>query len=92
MTQGQAEELAARALGWIAAQDDLLGVFMGASGIGIDQLRASAGSPETLLAVLDFLCMDDAWVLGFCEAESLPPETAMRARQVLAGPSEMHWT
>ena len=87
-----AETLALRALAWIAAQDDLLGVFLGASGIAERDLAASAGSPEVLAAVLDFLMMDDAWIAGFCDGAGIAYDTIRSARAALPGGSEMHWT
>jgi hypothetical protein len=35
--------------------------------------------------VLDFLLMDDAWVVAFCDAAGLPYEAPMRARAALPG-------
>ena len=87
-----AETIAARALGWIAAQDGLLDIFQGASVAGLDDIKAQATSPEFLAAVLDFLLMDDDWVTGFCEAAALPYETLLRARAALPGGDLPHWT
>lgn len=87
-----AETLALQALAWIAAQDDLLSVFLGSSGISEVDLRASAGSPEVLAAVLDFLLMDDAWVTGFCDSQSLPYERIAHARAALPGGQMPNWT
>lgn len=92
MQQEIAEEIAARALGWLAATEDLLGVFLGASGLTPADLRARTAEPEVLAAVLDFLCMDDAWISAFCDAETLPLDAPMRARTVLSGGAETHWT
>ena len=49
MKQEQAETLAVQALGWIAASDDLMPVFMGATGISIDDIRARCPTLEILL-------------------------------------------
>lgn len=92
MTEGQAEILALQALGWLAAQDDLLGVFLGAGGVSQADLTARADDPEVMAAVLDFILMDDAWVTGFCAAHGLPPETPMQARAALPGGADPHWT
>lgn len=88
----QSEITALRALAWLAANEELLPVFMGATGVGQDDLRARAGEPEFLASVLDFLMMDDAWVMAFCDGESLPYDTLMRARVALPGGAETHWT
>lgn len=87
-----AETLALRALAWIAGQDDLLGAFLGSSGLTEQDLRASAGSPETLGAVLDFLMMDDNWVIGFCDSAALPYDRVALARAALPGGQQHHWT
>ncbi|MEQ3626926.1 MAG: DUF3572 domain-containing protein [Celeribacter sp.] len=92
MTPEHAETIALRALGWIAAEDGLLEVFMGASGLGIDDLRGAGDSPEMLASVLDFLVMDDAWVVGFCDTAKLSYETPMQARAALPGGQLPHWT
>ena len=87
-----AETVALRALGWLAAEEDLLGVFLGSSGASVDDIRDRAGDPEFLGAVLDFILMDDAWVLGFAEANDLHPDTVFAARQALPGGDLPNWT
>lgn len=90
--QDSAEILALQALEWLVAQDDLLPVFLGATGASEADLRARAGDPDFLAAVLDFLLLDDAWVLRFCRAAGLPGEAVMRARAGLPGGTDPHWT
>lgn len=92
MENSQAETLAAQALAWIAASDDLMGVFMGASGLSAGDVRAQAGEPEFLASVLDFLMMDDAWVMGFCDANGHGYDAPMRARMALPGGDLPNWT
>ncbi|QCO56610.1 DUF3572 family protein [Pseudorhodobacter turbinis] len=92
MKQETAEMIALKALGWLAADEDLFGTFLGATGASVDDLSKSAQQAEFLGSILDFLLMDDAWVMGFCEAESLAYEMPMRARAVLPGGAEIHWT
>lgn len=92
MDPGQAEVVALKALGWLSGNDELMPVFLGATGATLDDLRDRAGEPEFLGSVLDFLTMDDAWVTVFCEAEGLPYETPLAARHALPGGGEMHWT
>ncbi len=92
MQQQGAETVAAQALAWLAAEEELLGVFLGASGASAEDLRASAGTPEFLASVLDFLAMDDAWVTRFCDAAGLPYTAVMEARAALPGGAQMHWT
>lgn len=88
----QAELLGIKALGWLAANEELLPVFLGASGASLSDLRDRAQDPDFLGAVLDFLLMDDAWVMAFCESECLPYEKLAEARAALPGGQQMHWT
>jgi hypothetical protein len=90
--QEQAETVAIQALGWMAGNDEVLGQFMGASGASIDDLRAGAGDPAFLGALLDFLMLEDAWVIAFCDAAGLPYDAPMRACTGLPGGAQMHWT
>jgi hypothetical protein len=92
MKQETAETLAAEALAWIAGQDDLLGVVLGATGASVGDLRQQADAPEFLASVLDFLLMDDAWVMGFCRATGRAFTDPAAARAALPGGQAVHWT
>ena len=92
MNKEQAEAVALQALGWIAASDDLMGVFLGASGASIADVRAQANDPAFLGSVLDFLLMDDAWITGFCDAHNYDYQQPMKARQMLPGGDLPNWT
>ncbi|WP_050528783.1 DUF3572 domain-containing protein [Pseudorhodobacter aquimaris] len=92
MKQETAEMIAVKALGWLAADEELLGTFLGATGASVDDLATNAQQPEFLGSILDFLLMDDAWVMGFCEAENLAYEVPMHARAALPGGAQIHWT
>ena len=73
MTPSAAETIALAALGWLAAQDDLWPVFLGATGADAAavrlSVRAGAADAEFLAAVLDFILMDDAWVMAAAAAQ-----------------------
>lgn len=92
MNQTAAELLALKALGWLAGQDELIGVFLGATGASADDLREKASDPTFLGAVLDFITMDDAWVVQFCDAAGLKYEEPLRARHALPGGEQVNWT
>lgn len=92
MTQEAAETLALQALAWLAGNDELLPVFLGATGAGLDDLRGRAADPDFLASVLDFIAMDDAWLVGFCAQAEVPPEAPMQARAALPGGHLPHWT
>lgn len=91
-TRETAETIALQALGWLATSEDLLPVFLGSTGLSESDLRARAGDPELLAAVLDFLLMDDAWVMAFCEDHGLDGRRLTEARAALPGGEEVHWT
>lgn len=92
MTEDQAQVLALKALGWMGGQDEILSGFLGASGMDVDSLKQSAGQSETLLAILDYLLSQDAWVSDFCKDEGVDSDAPMMARAALPGGAEMHWT
>lgn len=92
MTQQEAEVIGARALAWLAGQEDLLAAFLGTTGASAGDLRVQAGDPDFLGAVLDFLTMNDDWIVAFCDAEGLGYEAPIQARRALPGGSQVHWT
>ena len=87
-----AETLALKALGWLVANEELLPVFLGSTGAGEDDLRARADDPAFLGSVLDFLMMNDDWIIGFCDAHGIDYEHVMPARAALPGGEQVHWT
>jgi len=92
MRQDVAETIGLKAVAWLAANEELLPVFMGASGTGTDDFRTRVAEPEFLASVLDFLMMDDAWVVEFCDAHTMPYDQLMLARQSLPGGQQINWT
>jgi hypothetical protein len=90
--QEYAEMIALQALGWLAGNEDLMPVFLGATGASVNDLATSARQPAFLGSVLDFLVMDDAWVVAFCDASNLPYEAPMQARAALPGGEQINWT
>jgi hypothetical protein len=87
-----AERYALSVLTWLVGQEDLIGLFMGASGASVEDLKQGAGSPEFLGAVLDFVLMDDQWVIRFAQENNEKPDLMMQARAVLPGGEAVHWT
>jgi len=92
MDEKQAEVRALGVLAWLVGNEELLPVFLGATGASESDLRARAGESEFLGSVLDFVMMDDAWVMAYCDGEGLPYDTLMRARQALPGGTDVNWT
>lgn len=60
--------MALNALGWVLADDDRAGRFLSLTGLTPDDLRASLADPDTLTAVLDFLCAHEPDLLGAADA------------------------
>ncbi|KUJ76751.1 hypothetical protein AVO45_09580 [Ruegeria marisrubri] len=87
-----AETLALQALTWLVANDELLPVFLGSTGASEADLRIRAEDAEFLASVLDFLMLDDDWVVAFCDACAVPYDLPQQARAMLPGGDEMHWT
>lgn len=87
-----AETLAVQALGWLVGDEDLLPVFLGSTGASEQELRARLADPDFLAAVLDFVMMDDAWVIRFCDTAGIAYDAPMQARAALPGGAQMHWT
>lgn len=91
-TSERAQTLALQALGWLVGEEELLPVFLGATGAGEADLRARAKDPVFQGAVLDFILMDDAWVVACAQAIGTAPETLAAARHALPGGAEVSWT
>jgi len=92
MQQEQAEVIALQGLAWLAGNEDLCPTFLGASGGSVDDLRDRATDPAFLGAVLEFITMDDAWVMAFCDTIGLAYELPLQARYALPGAQNIHWT
>ena len=92
MQPESAENLARDVVIWLAGEEDLLPVFMNATGSDAASVRKGMHDPQFLGAVLDFLLMDDRWIVGFCDAQGVAYDLPQRARAVLPGGEAVHWT
>ncbi len=92
MNQELAEIRAVGVLGWLAGQEELFPVFLGATGTSEADLRSRAGEAEFLAAVMDFLMNDDAWVIDCATALGWRPEEVLQIRAALPGGDLPHWT
>lgn len=92
MQRESAETMALLALGWLSSNEELLPVFLGSTGASLADLKSSATDAEFLASVLDFLTMDDTWVMAFCESEGLQYEAPLAARRALPGGDLPDWT
>lgn len=91
-SKDSAETLALQALAWLATEDELMPVFLGSSGASEADVRDRASDPVFLGAVLDFLMMNDAWVISFCDAHGVAYDRIMPARAALPGGEQVNWT
>ena len=91
-TQESAEVLGLQVLGWLASEEELLPVFQGSSGASEEDIRVGARDAVFLGAVLDFVMMDDAWVVRCCDTLGVSYDSLMQARQVLPGGEQVNWT
>jgi len=85
MDRKAAEITALKALAYLAGEAGAMARFLTISGLEPQELRARAGEPEMLAAVVDFLLADEPVLLGFCEAESESPASLHAARRALPG-------
>lgn len=92
MSPETAQTIALQALGWLVNNAALCPTFMGATGTSVDDLRGRAGDPDFQASVLEFLTMDDAWVVEFCDAVGLGYQDPLTARYALPGAEQVHWT
>jgi hypothetical protein len=87
-----AETLGLQALAWLAGNEDLMPVFLGSTGASEGEVKSQAADPAFLGAVLDFIMMDDAWVIAFCDTQALQYDRLMMARAALPGGEQVNWT
>ncbi|SMD00149.1 DUF3572 domain-containing protein [Primorskyibacter flagellatus] len=92
LSKDRAEIVGVQALGWLAGNEELLPIFLGSTGASTEDLRANVQEPEFLGSVLDFVLMDDAWVVAFCDAADIDYNDIANARAALPGGEQVHWT
>ena len=92
MKRESAETLALEALAWLAGNAELMPLFFNATGTSADDVKDRAEDPVFLGSVLDFILMDDAWIMAFCDAAGHPYDRPMTARGSLPGGDLPHWT
>lgn len=81
----KAEQIGLAALVFLTEDEDRLGRFLGETGLSPDDLRASAGTPEGLVAVLDHILGDESLLMVFAAGAGLQPGEIGPAREVLGG-------
>ena len=92
MTIEEAEIYALKATDWLISTQDLLEVFMGSTGVSEITIKSEFHDGVFLAAVLDFLLLDDNWVIDACQAIGLEPEAMAVVRQLLPGGEKVNLT
>jgi hypothetical protein len=87
-----AMDFSLRALAWLAGNDDLFPTFLGTTGASVEDARNNAADLNFLASVLDFILMDDAWVIACCDALGRPYADLGQMRQHLPGGDLPNWT
>ena len=87
-----AETRALEVLTWVLSEDDLIQVFMGATGASQNDLRSNTLSHEFLLSILDFVLMDDRWVISCSKFLNIDPSQIQLIRVSLDGGQKVNWT
>lgn len=92
MTSDDAEIYALKAANWLLSNQELLDLFMGSTGVSENTIKSDIQNTVFLVAVLDFLLLDDKWVMEACDAMKLQPELMQTARLFLPGGNQVNWT
>ena len=92
MTLEEAETYALKATNWLVSNQELLDLFMGSTGVSENTIKSDIQNTVFLVAVLDFLLLDDKWVMEACDAMKLQPELMQTARLFLPGGDQVNWT
>ena len=92
MDKETAETRALEVLTWVLSEDDLIQVFMGTTGASQNDLRSNTLSHEFLISILDFVLMDDRWVISCSKFLNIDPSQIKLIRMSLDGGQEVTWT
>ncbi len=79
------EDIAVRALVWIAGNAPMMHRFLDLSGIDASQIREAAKEPAFLAGVLTFILAHEPTLNEFAEAENLHPSSVAEALKSLPG-------
>jgi hypothetical protein len=80
-----AEEIASKALLYLAEDPGRLSRFLAETGVDPDELRSSAGTRGMLAAVLDHVLRDESLLLVFAAGHGLDPAQVAAAERALSG-------
>jgi hypothetical protein len=83
----EAEAIALQGLTFLAGEPARMARFVKLTGIEPGEMRARAGAPELLLAVLEHLSADESLLLVFAVSHGIAPESIARAIALMEGES-----
>lgn len=83
LNRQSAEQLAIQALGFVAADPDLLPRFLALTGIEASQIRRAAEEPGFLAGVLQFILAHEPTIQAFCSAAEIAPAQVGAALRAL---------
>jgi hypothetical protein len=83
-----AENIAIKALTLLTGDRERLARFLALTGLGPETIRAAAGSPGFLKAVLDHIAGNEDLLVSLADEMGTRPETIIEARRLLAGPGD----
>lgn len=92
MNTENAQTIALQALTWLVGNEDVCQTFLGSTGTSANELKDRATDPEFQASILEFLTMDDTWVVAFCDGVGLAYDEPLKARYALPGAEQVHWT
>ena len=87
-----AEEIAIRVLGWLVANDELLPIFLNTTGASEVDIKNGLYDQYFLSSVLDFLTMNDDWVIACCDSLNIDYSEPLKARAAMPDGAHVHWT
>lgn len=90
MNRDRAEDVAVSALGYIAADAQLLPRFLAVTGIEPSMIRSAAREPGFLAGVLGFILAHEPTLLQFAEQAAISPEEVAAAQRALPLGDERH--
>jgi hypothetical protein len=79
----EAETIAVKALGFVAADPELLPRFLAITGIEVHSIRRAASEPGFLAGVLQFILAHEPTLMRFSEETGTPPASVGKALQAL---------
>jgi hypothetical protein len=86
----RAEETAIAALGFVAADPELLSRFLAITGIEAHAIRAAAREPGFLAGVLGFVAAHEPTLIAFAESSGIKPERILQAMRALPQGDDRH--